>query len=159
VDPDGTVTPVAFSHDPAFLAGSAQAVWAVDATTGSVSMIDPAAGTVERTVQVGTVMDAASDSSGLWLATARSGSLVHLESDGHRSQVAAFPVGVEQTYLASTGRLVWVANTQLVRAFDLSGGPRHTVVVNRDDSPIAGAPGALWIPDTITKTLVLVAPA
>jgi hypothetical protein len=159
VDLDGSVTPVSQVGVPAYLVGSGAAVWSVDAISGTADLIDPVTATIHRTMHVGAVVDAVADPSGLWLASAQNGSLVHLDESGHRIELADAALGDGVTRLASTGALVWTANSHVLRAFDLSGQPLHTLVVTRDDSSIVATPGNVWVADNTTRVITLVAPS
>jgi len=160
VDPDGSIAVVPGAPTPQTLTGSSRAAWSVGAG-GTVSVIDAASATISHTLQLGAVVDAVADPSGLWLATQQGQTLEHLDGAGSRKVVATDLGRASSIRLASTGRLVWSADAQVFQAFDLLGGPRHTVVVGRASvavPDIAATPGGIWSADALGHTVTLVAP-
>ena len=164
VDPDtAAVVPVADVSAPDILVGAGSTIWATDASGSSVLQIDATADAVHRRINLGAMISAAADTSGLWITEEQNGTLAHVDLNGHVAVVAANAAsGTHTARLATSGGLLWANDSQVLGAFDLSGGPRQTVVVKGptvDDPSIAGGESSIWVAETIGHVLTLVAPS
>jgi class 3 adenylate cyclase len=124
-------------------------IWVCDCPNGKILQVDPADGTVVRTValpQRGYLIGAASDATDgntLWLVDPEAGTITPLDPEtGKPGRPLGF--GGSRVYAAEIGfGSIWVAAGSKLYRFDLPGGARHEIAV-----PDGASAGGLALDET-----------
>ena len=154
----GAPVPVGSPDGLAYGAGS---VWAVDATEGTLSRINPATHAVVQTIPVGSAPAAVTvTSQDVWVTNSGDGTVSRINAAAN-AVVAVIPVGNVPVAIASGRSGVWVANEgddTVDRIDPGTGKVTRTVPVGARPDGIAVAPGAVWVANGQDGTVTRIDP-
>jgi YVTN family beta-propeller protein len=151
VSPSGQHTgSVELQASPKSVAYGEGSIWATSPDRDSVSRIDPAAYTVQQTIEVGDGPDGIAVGGGfVWVANTLGGTVSQIDPQKNGGQVVdTIAVGNQPRGVAYGLRRVWVANSldRTVQRIDpLSGAKGPPISVESGADAIAVGAGALWV--------------
>ena len=153
VDPARRVTDrIPVGRGPAGVTVGDGEIWVANELDGTVSEVNPRAGTVVATIQVGNGPDAIGFGFGsVWVANVTDSTLSRIApASGHVT--AAIPLGSSPSGLAVGDRGIWVTSADTGRLLLIDAG-RNRV---SDAFPIGGSPGgvavgagSVWVADSV----------
>ena len=135
---------------PSAVADGAGAVWAANSNAGTVSRIDPVAGSVVATIPVGTAPTGLAFGGGaMWVTNNYGETVSRIDPDVNRV-VQTIPVGNAPTGVAVGYGSVWVANSSdgtLSRINVVTGRLVRTIKLGASVTDVAVGAGAVWVSD------------
>ena len=155
-------TQIAVGHAPSSIAVGDGAVWAANATSGTVSEIEPRSRAVTQTYPVGASPSAiAVGGGGVWVANHDENTVAWINPQS-RTVVEEIPVGSGPTAAAYGEGSVWVTNADdrsVWRIDPLNGHVVKRIHADATGRGIAVGGGFVWVTDETAGAVVQIDPA